>query len=107
MNNDKRVLVPEEIKAIVERAHQQGLSVTAHATYDESARDAVLAGVDGIEHDYSLSNSTLQLMAQRGTYLVSTDVSKQKAMIKVAEISMVGKEAEITPITFLRQYTID
>ncbi|GAB3752176.1 amidohydrolase family protein [Spirosoma pomorum] len=102
MNNDKRVLAPEEIKAIVERAHQQGLSVTAHATYDESARDAVLVGVDGIEHGYSLSDSTLQLMAQRGTYLVPTDVSKQTADIKVAGIGMVGKEAEDYANNFLK-----
>ncbi len=102
MNNDKRVLAPEEIKAIVERAHQQGLSVTAHATFDESARDAVLAGVDGIEHGYSLSDSTLQLMAQRGTYLVPTDVSKKTADIKVAGIGMVGKEAEEYANNFLK-----
>ena len=102
MNNDKRVLAPEEIKALVERAHQRGVSVTAHATYDESARDAVLAGVDGIEHGYSLSDSTLQLMAQRGTYLVPTDVSKQTAMIKVAGIGMVGKEAEDYANNFLK-----
>lgn len=102
MNNDKRVLAPEEIKAIVERAHQQGLSVTAHATYDESARDAVLADVDGIEHGYSLSDSTLQLMAQRGTYLVPTDVSKKTADIKVAGIGMVGKEAEEYANNFLK-----
>ncbi|CAG5074578.1 Imidazolonepropionase [Dyadobacter sp. CECT 9623] len=102
MNNDNRVLAPEEIKAIVERAHQHGLSVTAHATYDDSARDAVLAGVDGIEHGYSLSDSTLQLMAQRGTYLVPTDVSKQTADIKVAGIGMVGKEAEEYANNFLK-----
>lgn len=102
MNNDKRVLAPEEIKAIVERAHQQGLSVTAHATFDESARDAILGGVDGIEHGYSLSDSTLQLMAQRGTYLVPTDVSKKTADIKVAGIGRVGKEAEDYTNNFLK-----
>ena len=94
MNNDNRVLAPEEIAAIVQTAHNNGLSVTAHATYDDSAKDAVLAGVDGIEHGYVLSDSTLTLMAQRGTYLVPTDVSRRKGKILVAGTGMTGKEAE-------------
>ena len=94
MNTDNRVLAPEEIKAIVTTAHENGLSVTAHATYDESARDAILAGVDGIEHGYSLSDTTLILMAERGTYLVPTDVSWQNAKLLVARKGMTGKEAE-------------
>ena len=101
MNNDNRVLAPEEIRAIVESAHKHGLSVTAHATYDESARDAVSAGVDGIEHGYSLSDSTLRLMAQKGTYLVPTDVSRRRAKIMVAGIGMVGKEADEYAKSFL------
>ncbi|WP_128547886.1 amidohydrolase family protein [Larkinella soli] len=94
MNTDNRVLAPEEIKAIVATAHENGIPVTAHATYDESARDAVLAGVDGIEHGYALSDSTLILMAKRGAYVVPTDVSREKAAIMVAGIGMKGKEAE-------------
>ncbi|AQG81170.1 amidohydrolase family protein [Spirosoma montaniterrae] len=94
MNTENRVLAPEEIAAIVQTAHKNGLSVTAHATYDDSAKDAVLAGVDGIEHGYILSDSTLALMAQRGTYLVPTDVSREKGELLVAGIGMVGKEAE-------------
>ncbi|KAA9357328.1 amidohydrolase family protein [Larkinella humicola] len=94
MNTDNRVLAPDEIKAIVETAHQQKIPVTAHATYDESARDAVLAGVDGIEHGYSLSDSTLSIMAKRGTYLVPTDVSREQGKLRVAAVGMKGKEGE-------------
>ncbi|GAB3993582.1 amidohydrolase family protein [Spirosoma daeguense] len=94
MNTDKGVLAPEEIKAIVKTAHEKGVPVTAHATFDESARDAVLAGVDGIEHGYSLSDSTLTLMAKRNVYLVPTDVSRQQGKILVEGIGMRGKEAE-------------
>ncbi|UFH56451.1 amidohydrolase family protein [Spirosoma sp. KNUC1025] len=94
MNTDNRVLAPEEIKAIVTTAHARGIPVTAHATFDESARDAVLAGVDGIEHGYSLSDSTLSLMAERKVYLVPTDVSVQKGKLLVAGIGMKGKEAD-------------
>ncbi|MES2731176.1 MAG: amidohydrolase family protein [Bacteroidota bacterium] len=92
MNTDNGTLSSEEIQAIVKTAHQKGIPVTAHTTYDASARKAVLAGVDGIEHGYVISDTTLQLMAQRGTYLVPTDVSRQMALILVAGQGM--KEAE-------------
>lgn len=72
-NDNGLVLSPDQMRAIVEVAHQTGLKVTAHATYDEIIRDAVQAGVDGIEHGYGISDSTLRLMAQKGTYLVPTD----------------------------------
>ncbi|MEJ7678907.1 MAG: amidohydrolase family protein [Segetibacter sp.] len=52
----------DEIKAITETAHEYGLKVTAHATFDKSVRRAILAGVDGIEHGYDISDSTLDLM---------------------------------------------
>lgn len=74
-NDNGLVLSPEQMRAIVEVAHQHGLKVTAHATYDEIIRDAVKSGVDGIEHGYGISDSTLRLMAQKGTYLVPTDGS--------------------------------
>ncbi len=38
-------------------------------------RRAVLAGVDGIEHGYGVSDSTLELMLKRNVYLVPTDLS--------------------------------
>lgn len=94
MNTDNRMLALDEITAIVKTAHENNIPVTAHATYDKSARAAVLAGVNGIEHGYDLSDSTLILMAQRGTYLVPTDVTKEQAKILVEGIGMKGKEAE-------------
>ncbi|RYU95857.1 amidohydrolase family protein [Emticicia agri] len=101
MNTDNRMLTIDEIEAIVKTAHENGISVTAHATYDKSARAAVMAGVDGIEHGYDLSDSTLILMAQRGTYLVPTDVTKEQAKILVEGIGMKGKEAEDYAKSFL------
>ncbi|RFS16219.1 amidohydrolase family protein [Emticicia sp. C21] len=94
MNTDNRMLTLDEISAIVKTAHENNIPVTAHATTDKSARAAVLAGVNGIEHGYDLSDNTLILMAQRGTYLVPTDVTKEQAKILVEGIGMRGKEAE-------------
>lgn len=67
------MLSVDEIKAIVEEAHRYGVRVTAHATSNKSAYNAVVAGVDGIEHGYELADSTLDLMVKKGVVLVPTD----------------------------------
>lgn len=41
---------PEVLAALVDEAHRHGLPVTAHAHAVDAIRDAVAAGVDGIEH---------------------------------------------------------
>jgi imidazolonepropionase-like amidohydrolase len=57
-----------EMKAIVEEAHMLHLKVAAHAHGDEGIRDAILAGVDTIEHCSLASDSTIALAAQRHTW---------------------------------------
>lgn len=67
------MLTVDEMKAIVDEAHRYGVRVTAHATSDKAAYNAVVAGVDGIEHGYQLADSTLDLMVKKGVVLVPTD----------------------------------
>lgn len=67
----------DEMKAIVKTAHAYGKKVTAHANSDNIITQALAAGVDGIEHGYYISDSTLEKMARQGVYLVPTDVSMQ------------------------------
>lgn len=62
----------EELKAIVETSHGLGRKVAAHAHAAAGIRNAVLAGVDSIEHGSYIDNSLIQLMKERGTYLVPT-----------------------------------
>ena len=69
-------LTIDEMKAIVKMAHRYNKKVTAHATNDLAVWEAVTAGVDGIEHGYKISDSTLTLMAKKGVVLVPTDWSK-------------------------------
>ena len=57
----------------VEEAGDVGIKVMTHANSDEGIRNAVLAGVASIEHGSRPSDETLQLMAERGTYLSGTD----------------------------------
>ena len=68
----KRTFTDEEMAAIVDEARKAGIPVTAHAHGDEGARGAVLGGVRSIEHGTYLSDETLGLMKERGTYFVPT-----------------------------------
>jgi len=63
---------PEEMRAIIETAHGLGRKVAAHAHGALGIHDAVLAGVDSIEHGSFINEEDIQLMKQHGTYLVPT-----------------------------------
>lgn len=65
-------LTPDELAAIVSEAHNWNRKVAAHSHGDVAAKQAVEAGVDSIEHGSFLTTSTLQLMKQKGVYLVPT-----------------------------------
>jgi imidazolonepropionase-like amidohydrolase len=65
-------LTPAELAAIVSEAHNWNRKVAAHSHGDVAAKQAVEAGVDSIEHGSFLTASTLQLMKQKGVYLVPT-----------------------------------
>lgn len=62
----------EEIKAIVETAHDYGYKVAAHCHGAEAMKRAVRAGVNSIEHGTMMDDEVMQLMKQHGTYYVPT-----------------------------------
>lgn len=68
----KQLYSEEEMAAIVEEARKAKLYVAAHAHGDEGGYAAVRAGVRSIEHGTYLSRKTLELMKERGTWLVPT-----------------------------------
>jgi len=68
----QRIYTEEELAAAVAEARSRGIFVAAHAHGDEGAEAAVRAGVRSIEHGTYLSEQTLALMKERGTYLVPT-----------------------------------
>jgi imidazolonepropionase-like amidohydrolase len=82
-------LAPDELDAIVATAKLLGVKVAAHATDDAAVWRAAAAGVNSIEHGYEVSDSTLRLMAQKGIYLVPTDVD---TMVGVAYARAAGME---------------
>jgi imidazolonepropionase-like amidohydrolase len=69
---DTPQLTPQEMAALVDEAHRLRKKVAAHCHGDKAAREAIMAGVDSIEHGSFLTEETLSLMKEKGTYLVPT-----------------------------------
>lgn len=71
----KQTYTETQLSWVVDEAAKKRVPVMAHAHGDEGAYAAVKAGVKSIEHGTYLSDSTLQLMKQKGTYLVPTYIT--------------------------------
>lgn len=61
-----------EIKAAVTEAHKAGKKTATHAQGIYGIKNAVLAGIDSVEHGVFLDDQAADMMAERGTYLVPT-----------------------------------
>jgi imidazolonepropionase-like amidohydrolase len=74
VDNDprKQVYSEQQLRVIVDEADRHDMSVMVHAYGEEGARAAVLAGARSIEHGAYLSQNTLSIMAEQGTWLVPT-----------------------------------
>jgi imidazolonepropionase-like amidohydrolase len=99
-------LTPEELRAIMSEAHAWGRKVAAHSHGDLAARQAIEAGVDSIEHGSFLQPSTLQLMKQKGVYLVPTRMTQRwvvdKADTYPEKIGQKARAAGIAHDTMMR-----
>ena len=62
----------DELAAAVAEATRLGRKVMAHAHAGDGLRMAVMAGVASIEHGSLVDDLAIELMKQRGTYLVPT-----------------------------------
>src|ERR1700694_2546244 len=60
------------MRVIVEEAHHQKLKAAAHATTPERIKNALMAGVDSIEHGHQANRENLEMMKAKGTFLVPT-----------------------------------
>ena len=62
----------EEIEAIVAASNDYGFVTAAHAHGAEGMKRAVLGGITSIEHGTLMTPEIMELMIERGTYLVPT-----------------------------------
>ncbi|HEY1265505.1 MAG TPA: amidohydrolase family protein [Terriglobales bacterium] len=60
----------EELKAAAETAHMGGRRIAAHAHGTQSIKDAILAGIDSIEHASLVDDEGIRLAKEHGTYFV-------------------------------------
>jgi imidazolonepropionase-like amidohydrolase len=70
-----RQIVPytlEEVQALTDEAHRNGLKVSAHCIGDAAVRVALDGHVDVIEHGYPVSPETRRRLADTGTIVVTT-----------------------------------
>ena len=75
----------EEIKSICDTAKDYGMIIAAHAHGDEGIRRAIIGGVTTIEHGTLMSESSMELMKQYGTYYVPT-ITAGKEVAEKAKI---------------------
>jgi imidazolonepropionase-like amidohydrolase len=62
----------EEIKAITYEAHVVGKRVATHAQGALGIKNAIIGGVDTVEHGFFLDDECIKLMLEHGTYYVPT-----------------------------------
>lgn len=65
----------EEMEAAIIEAHKAGKKTATHAQGTQGIKNAILAGIDSVEHGIFLDDEVIQLMVDRGVYLVPTLVA--------------------------------
>jgi imidazolonepropionase-like amidohydrolase len=70
--HDTLEFTDEELRAVIDETHRNGLPITAHATYDACIARVAEFGVDCIEHGGSMRDETIQLVLDRKIPIVTT-----------------------------------
>jgi imidazolonepropionase-like amidohydrolase len=96
LNDDVRSpqLTQAELDALVDEAHARGRKAAAHAHGAEGAKRAVRAGIDSVEHGSFLDEEALDLMKQRGTFLVPTLMAGEGLREKLEKGSFLPPQVE-------------
>ncbi|MBU5438120.1 amidohydrolase family protein [Tissierella sp. MSJ-40] len=68
-------LSKEEMEAAIIEAHKAGKKTATHAQGTTGIKNAVLAGIDSVEHGIFLDDEVIELMVERNVYLVPTLVA--------------------------------
>ncbi len=94
----------DELKPIVELAHQSGLPVMAHASSDEAVRICIESGVDSVEHGYFISENALKMMADLSISWVPT-VAPLGNLVKLGHLPYGGARLDVIKRTYEGQLT--
>ena len=88
----------EELSAMVDEAARHGIKVAAHAHGSEGILAAVQAGVASIEHGSVLTDGIMDLMIEKGTYLVPTTYLADRIDLDALPALVRAKAEEILPV---------
>jgi imidazolonepropionase-like amidohydrolase len=70
--HDTLEFTDEELEAVIDETHRNGLPITAHATYDACIERVARFGVDCVEHGGSMSAETIELLLEKKIPVVTT-----------------------------------
>ncbi len=87
----------EELAVAADEAHRAGIKVAAHAHGDAGIRAAINAGIDCIEHGSLMTEDTLALALEKGTFLVATTYLADGMDVSHAAPELQAKAAEVFP----------
>ena len=88
----------DELKAIVDEAHRHNRKLAAHAYGGEGLRNAIIAGVDTIEHGQGLDSTMVEMMVQKGLYYDPTGIRYTVPSIETNDRKRTGGKYSIIPI---------
>lgn len=99
-----------ELEALVEEATAAGIWVMAHAQAAPGIKNAIRAGIRSIEHGIYLDDEAIELMLERGTWLVPTllapigviDAADAGASIPEASVAKAREVVEAHRASFAR-----
>src|ERR671915_706653 len=83
-----------ELEVLVEEANAAGIFVMAHAQAAPGIKNAIRAGIRSIDHGIYLDDEAIELMLERGTWLVPTLVAP-RGVIDAAEAGAAIPEASV------------
>ncbi len=78
----------EELRAAVLEAHAAGRKVAAHAHGAQGIKNALVAGVDSIEHGSLIDDEGIQMMLKQGTWLVADIYNDDYLLGKAIEFKL-------------------
>ena len=79
---------PEELKVAAEEAHMAGRKIAAHAHGAQGIKNAILAGIDSIEHASLIDDEGIRLAKEHGVYLVMDIYNDDYILGKAAEFGL-------------------
>lgn len=70
--HDRVEFTDEELEAVIDEAHRNGIPVTAHATFDACIRRVAEFGIDCVEHGGAMSDETIDILLAKRIPIVTT-----------------------------------